>query len=297
MKRPITNLYLEKYIMKTFIMCMLIAYSISSFGQTDTLHYEIKLLPNSDRTDITVHLYFRSFSDSGVVFQFSKDYYGTPNLIKYVKELKADKGTTIDYDSSNYSRIQIKPGNDHLAHIYYKVSYDPVAMSDASYAPNTTANYFHAAFCQWMYTLPDHSISTSYHIKLLPLPKSWTYYSSQFNNTEYYLKGPFNELFKEVVGASSDGFTAFDIQGRSVRIFVNGKFDIGKSKIVTNVKKIFSAEHKWWNDFDFPFYTITIMPRKDNVAGLRVRNMFLCHVKEDATEARYQFNHFKINTF
>jgi predicted metalloprotease with PDZ domain len=275
---------------KTLAVCglVLLVLFAQAGSPVDTFHYALKLLPRADRTELAVHLQFRTHPDSVVVLALRRDYYGTPGIYNYIKDLEGKDGTGVE-TTANKGEVRVKPGKAGLATLSYNLSFDPIEVADATYAPNTSPQHFHAAFCQWMLTLPDHSRPATYHVVMPPPPPGWMLYSSEaFDKAEYWVTGPFNQLFSQVIGGSKDAHRTIMVKGRPLRIFITGDYELSKEAMFTSIEKIFTGQRDWFGDFDFPFFTVTLMPREDNVAGIRINNMFLCHLQSDVTAQQLQ---------
>jgi predicted metalloprotease with PDZ domain len=277
---------------KIVLGCLLIFLSqfcgAQALTPVDTFHYEVKLLPERDRTELQVTLRFHSKVDSFVLLGLRRDYYGTPAIYDYIRDLKADNGTVVEASGAK-GEFRVKANGAGVAQLSYRMSYDPEKVLDATYAPNTSANHFHAAFCQWMLSLKDQNIAATYHVSIAAPPPGWTLYSSEaFDKREFFVTGSFRQLFSQVVGGSRNAFRKVMVKGRPLRIFLSGDYALPKEKILQSIEQIFRGQRQWFNDYDFPFFVVTVMPREDNVAGIRINNMFLCHIKKDVTLQQLQ---------
>jgi predicted metalloprotease with PDZ domain len=274
---------MKRILLLTFFVSAFIPSFSRITSGIDTFHYEVKMVPSADRTDLEVYLHYQASADSFHLLGLRRDYYGTPRIYDYLQNMKGENGTVVK-PSAIKGDFQIKPNQQSRVQLRYKMSYDPEKVQDATYSPNTNSTYFHAAICQWMLTLPSHLENAIYHITI-EYPAGWTLYSSAaFDKREFFISGPFNQIFSTVIGASRNTQKTYWVNGRPLRVFISGTYSIPKAEILAAIHKIFVGQRKWFNDFEFPFFTVTILPREDNVAGIRINNMFLCHLKKEVTK-------------
>ncbi len=248
-----------------------------------TFYYTIKPIPKIDRTELEITLKFTARSDSAIAVKLFRNYYGSTDIYKYITSFEGLNGTIIKETVKPDDKL-INPNATGKVELKYSISYGPVAVNGGTFAPNTSANFFHLAACQWMLVVGSLHTQHSYNVSIVSPPKGWRFYSSsgknplviQFNNS-------YAENFSRYWGGGSQSFKQFLIESKKLKVFVSNTFKIRQSEIFDAVQKIVSYQRNLFSDYNFPFYTVTILPRENNVAGLNVKNMFMCYLKEDVT--------------
>ncbi|HEV7779733.1 MAG TPA: M1 family aminopeptidase [Chitinophagaceae bacterium] len=248
-----------------------------------TFYYTLTSVPKHDRTDLEITLRFQATTDTPVVMQLLRDFYGTPQIHKYLTSFTGLNGTVIKETAEPDKKI-ISPNTKKEISLTYHLSFDPIALRDASYAPNTADSYFHIAACQWMLVAGSLSTPHVYDIRILSPPKGWALYASASDNPSHInLEGSYRQLFNKYWGGGAQAHRQFVLEGKKINVFISEKIKLPQQEVLDAVYRIIHYQRSLFNDHDFPFYTVTILPREDNVAGLRVKNMFMCYVQPDVT--------------
>ncbi|MCB1023517.1 MAG: hypothetical protein KDB79_03950, partial [Acidobacteria bacterium] len=66
-------------------------------------------------------------------------------------------------------------------------------------------------------------------------------------------------------------------------VIIPAEFDIPKDEIFDAAEKIVTIQRKHFNDDSQKFYNVVVLPRAENVAGVRFENMFITFLKKDVT--------------
>lgn len=250
---------------------------------SETLHYRIKPVPTADRTDLEISLAFKTDSKE-VRVKLPADYFGTPDLHRFVTLFEGEPGTLIKAGEKENERI-IVPDADGEIRLRYVLSYDPKQLVDATYSPNVGPRHFHAAGCQWMLQIGGFEEKHRLNVEMIGAPKNWQMYSSlSANPLKFETTASFQDLIQTAVGGGEQqNFRQFFYKGKPVSVFIQGKFAIPNREIFASVQKIVSLQRDWFEDYKQPFYNVVILPKEDNVAGVRFENQFTCFIKTDTT--------------
>ncbi len=244
-----------------------------------TFFYSLYVATVDNELQFDISLGYKS--DSTHIIQLPEDYYGTPDLYKWVTRITGTDGTrVIEIDNKPDSR-KIMPNKNNEVHINYTIKYDPAVMDNYSYAPDVSSSYFYMAGCQWMLPIGPIDSAYNYRIKMTAADKNWTFYSSLSENTDNIeVETTFDDLISAGFGGSDESQTkeSFMVGGNKVSLFIQGNYSFDKKDFIKNLKKIVTAEKSFFNDYDQPFYYITILPRTGLLAGASVPNLFYCFV-------------------
>ena len=247
--------------------------------EDNTFYYNLSVASINNELQFDISLAYKSYSTH--IIQLPDDYYGTPNLYKWVTKISGTNGTSvIDVDNKPGSR-RIIPNKTNEVYINYTIKYDPAVMDNYSYAPNVSPSHFYMAGCQWILPIgPIDSIYT-YKIKMGAVDNNWTFYSSlSENNNNINVKTNFDDLISAGFGGSDESQIkeSFVVGGNKVSLFIQGNYSFDKKTFIKNLKEIITAEKAFFNDYNQRFYYITILPRTGLLAGASVPNLFYCFV-------------------
>ena len=95
-------------------------------------YYHLRPEPAADRTELDITFKFEC--DTPLVVGLPTDYYGTPDIDKYVTVFEGTLGTTVN-DGTKSSEKLIHPNDQGVVTIHYVISYDPIEMDQYSFGP------------------------------------------------------------------------------------------------------------------------------------------------------------------
>ena len=262
---------------KTLTLAIILLLSINANAESydDFINYEIAFLPLETKTDLSVRV--TTTSNKPMIINELKDKFGTPNIHEYIKEVKALEG----YLSSN--KDSIFPDKNHNIQLEYRLSFDLETLKNNTYSPNVSENNFHAFNCQWMLNLGEEDIERTYKIQIKQLPRGWeSYHSYDKGNSNIEFTASYNQIFSRVLGAANESKTSYSIKGKPLDVFVYGNYELDNQLIISTVKNIILKQREFFDDFDFDFYNVIILPKAQNVAGINItKNTFVCYLKSD----------------
>lgn len=254
-----------------------------NYSKDSIIYYTIRPVPLKDRTNLEISVVYKAKSDTAILINLPQDYYGVSDLYKYVTIFEGKRGCVVKPAPKPSQRI-VLPNKKKEVAINYTISYDPKELDGTAFAPNVSASHFHVAGCQWM--LPVRSIfeKHTYNIKVVDAPKGWHFYSSISGNPKKTIvSDSYENLLSTAIGGGIQAYKKIIISSKPVYIFVAGKYNISYDSIFAATAKIVELQRSWFNDYDFPFYTITINPRSGIISGTGIPNLFVCFLKQDIT--------------
>ncbi len=264
-------------------LIFLLAFSAGTKAQTtNALSYKIKPVPQNDRTNLEISVEFRADNAEPLTVKLPTDNFGTPDLHKYVTRFEGEKGTLVKAGEKDFEKI-IQPTPDGFAALRYTISYDPKAMDDYAYAPNTGAAYFHVAGCQWLLHIGGDAQKKLFKVEIVDAPQNWKFYSSKSANAaRFETEASYNDWIAAPLGGG-ENVHQFNVKTGRVSVFVHGKYEIPRGRMFSSVEKIVRLQRRWFDDFSQKEFTVVIAPRSGVVAGYAPENSFVCFIKPDAT--------------
>jgi predicted metalloprotease with PDZ domain len=265
---------------------IILTFSFFCFLQSvagQTLHYRIKPVPLSDRTNLEISLNYQTAKTEPLNVKLPVDCYGTPRLYRFVTSFTGESETVVKNGKNDGERI-VQPNRRGEIRLKYVLSFDPGALADFTYSPNVGNGYFHVGGCQWMLQIGGAEEKHPHVIELVGAPKGWQLYSSLgANPSKFEGVVSYEDLVVTAIGGGRQGFSRFFLRGKPVSVFVRGKYTIPQTEILAAVRKIVRLQRERFNDFTQPFYNVVVLPKEDSVAGVRIENMFVSFFKSDVT--------------
>jgi len=243
----------------------------------NTFYYNLNVVNVDEHLEFHIDLTYKSDSIHKVLLPF--DYYGTPDLHKWVKSFKVENGTELIEEGSNFRKVS--PNANGEVHITYKIKYDPAKLDKYSYAPNVSNSFFYMAGCQWMLPIYPLDKKATYNISMNGKSSDWILYSSLSEETKnIVLESSYEDLISAGFGGNNnaDSQVNFELQGTKYSVFINGDFKFNKEALFNDLKKTLKAEKSFFNDKEKSFYNITILPRTGLLAGASIPNLFYCFI-------------------
>lgn len=269
--------------MKYLILLNLLFFGIvvnAQVAKGTAIHVKLQFIKKDKKAEAKITLQYHVESNDPLLIGNMRDYYGYPSLGKFITELAGSKGTVVT-KKRNADSIYIVPANKEV-NFTYTLAYDSAALSNNTYAPNVGEDRVHFAFCQWMLPLADRKLILDYKIKVDKLPLGWIMYNSVTGEMpEISLKNSLSGSFSFVIGAGIFYKQSYLLRGKPLNIYISGRFNAGNDRISELVHKTVNYQHTLFNDFNFKFYLVPILPKEGNVAGLSISNMFFCNLKKD----------------
>jgi predicted metalloprotease with PDZ domain len=270
---------------------MMLSFFFLAFGlfgflqgnQSAISHYRMKPVPLSDRTNLEISLDYKTTGNQPLTVKLPTDCYGTPKLARFVSSFTGAGGTLVTNGKDDTERI-VQPNAQGEIHLKYTLAFDPEALANNTYSPNVGNGYFHVSGCQWMLQIGSREEKRLHIIEMVDAPKGWIFYSSLSPNpAEFKEVASYSDLMRTAFGGGNRGYSQFLIKGKPVSVFVRGKFTIPQAEILKAVRQIVTMQRQRFNDFSQPFYHVVVLPKEDNVAGVRIDNLFVSFFKSDVT--------------
>ncbi|MEZ5427206.1 MAG: hypothetical protein R2747_13130 [Pyrinomonadaceae bacterium] len=243
--------------------------------------YRIKPVPAADRTNLEISVEFKAIEP--VAVKLPTDYFGTPRLHRFVSSFEGESGTVVKMGEAEDSRL-VHPNKSGLIRLRYVLSYDPKILENNTYSPNVSARHFHLAGCQWALQIGGFEEKHLLRIEFTDLPKGWQIYSSLSSHPlKFEVTASFQDLITTAIGGGDIAFRLFKYQDGPVSVFIGGEFEVPDREIFEAARKIVALQRSYFNDQHTDFYDIVILPKRENVAGVRFENMFISFFKQDVT--------------
>jgi predicted metalloprotease with PDZ domain len=260
-----------------------ISFICSANAQTDVFSYKIKPVPQADRTNLEISLQFQAADNKSLTVKMPSDCFGTPDLYKYVTRFEGENGTIVTAREKQSERI-VQPAADGKVSLRYTLSFDPNEMDKFPYAPNTGADYFHAAGCQYLLPVGEETVKRRFQIEMTDVPHDWQIYAtSSANASKFEIESSFEDWQSAAIGGGKNVHT-FQTKKARVAVYTHGDFQIPRERIFSSIEQIVRLERAWFDDYAQPVYTIVVAPRSRVTAGYAPENAFICFVDRETRQ-------------
>ncbi|HMB68289.1 MAG TPA: hypothetical protein VKU85_03220, partial [bacterium] len=230
-------------------------------------------MPKPDRTDLAIVVDFQTTSTDPVTVSFA-DRFGTPNIHRYLTFLVAAGGSEILSDSGA-GEWTVRPSAQRRVRLEYTLSYDPEELKYNTYSPNVSEHHFHVAGCQWALQIGEPDDEHTLRVRM-DHAGGWTLYTSLSGTPhDFEVDASFDDLVSSAIGGSRREPHRFTCGGSPVSVFLQGAFDVPEGEMIDAAERIVRSQWRTFGPPDGEFLHVVLLPRLENVAGVRFRNMFV----------------------
>lgn len=211
-------------------------------------------------------------------------------LYKNLNDLRSDGHLIGDTDQPSRKMIQHRPG-EKLRFTYSVDLLSKEITHENYFRPIGDVSYFYA-IGHGMFILPTEGNSeVAVSLQWEHLPRDWTIANS-FGTKELS-----QEFVCSIDKLKSAAFLGGDFQliscgsdSHPIYIASRGAWPFSKVEFANKVEQIITSQRSFWNDFEFPYYLISIIPidLKNTTAGTALTNCFSLFLGDnDFSEEEY----------
>jgi predicted metalloprotease with PDZ domain len=257
-----------------------------SDGETQSLNYQISYNANPE-CHLLVQLQFEGYSSGKTRMIIPHEWAWQDSYEKGIKNLKllspdgqltlADNG--IDYEISHPA------GQTIIIQYEVKPYWEGPINREVYYRPIIKPGYFHF-IGHGVFVYPDWNPSVTRQIRVewKGIPDDWQMANSfGKNEREQFLNHSINELCHSVYMAGDFLIQEADIAGFPVYIALRGEWKFPQDELPVLVEKVVYAVRGFWNDYDFPYFLISMIPidNQNLKGGTGLTNSFALFVSDD----------------
>jgi len=272
---------MERLILLFLIMAATGSISAQDVEINSPLAYTIVPTAEKATVKLDIEVSFKTTTDSTMTINLPRDYYGTPDIHRFVESVDGLEQTKVRWEKG-FPDLTVQPNIDNEVRLKYSLRYVPDSLKGYAFAPNVCKDRFDVAGCQWLLQIGNLSQEYEYHFTISDAPENWNFYSTlSANPLETTITTSYEDLISSAMGGGSQAYRKILIQDQPVEIFMADEIQLPSDSLFDAVEEVMREQRGWFNDFDFPFYHVSIMPKEGVVAGTAVDNMFICFVRED----------------
>jgi predicted metalloprotease with PDZ domain len=252
-----------------------------------------KIMPvGGDRPGLQIELSFRGNETGETRLKLPDRFASESELFRGIRDLKviSENASLGDADRPQFKLVKHRPGQE--IRIVYRLEQFNEAATRAGRgggnSPVIRPDYIHFIGAGgWIY--PELKPDTTVAVEL-----SWNGFSADWNFANSFGANSRSQKFSTTPERFSSAiFVAGDfrverslVEGKPVFTAVRGKWSFTDAEFAGLVNKIVRLEREFWNDFDHPFYLVTLLPLDTDqgmsIGGTGLTNSFATFVSNDA---------------
>ena len=278
----------------------LVGFMIASAKSPPTkVYYEVLPLTSTDAPKIKIGLSFKGDLSGSTKIRLPLEFGGQSRLYQAIKNLRLTipNAELIDTDQPEIKIVRHAGGS--IIRLEYELIQDWAGEPQAGgasenagggYRPILQTGYFHF-LGSGAWVLPDlaNDSELKVSIKWKNVPQNSMLANSFGTNQAAQSFSTSVESFTSAVFVGGDyKIVRITVKGKPVFAAMRGKWNFTNEEFAALVAKIIGAQREFWNDFDHPYYLVTLSPLKSDpnsksIGGTGLTNSFATFVTTNAT--------------
>lgn len=255
--------------------------------KAEELIYEFKPIFNENELRFLVHLTFKGDSSGATKLILPSAWGGQKQFYNCIQNLRATTAAIETTATAHVKQLQHAPNQP--VHVYYDLVQDwqgDLFGPGKTYRPILTNEYFHfighSAFVH-----PDWNDGKPLGVKLhwQNLPPDWKISNSfATGDTLQEMNISIGQLRHAVYVGGDFRIKQILLDENSVYVAMRGDWKFGDEEFFGLIEKIVWAQRTFWNDHDFPYYLITLIPTGEqccSYGGTGLTNSFATFISTD----------------
>lgn len=267
---------------------------------SDIINYTISPKYNGDQYSLFVEMNFEADDSDSTILYGSGDWGPAQDLNNCIK----------NFHITNASVEEIQKGTKRLAHqpnakitITYEVIQDspyPLDNPDQAFRPILQKDFFHfVGPSVFVYPRKLKKAAHQVNLQWKDFPDDWMIHNSfaTAQNTQQLVWKDSLWLEAIFVGGQFRKHT-IHVEDDPIHIAMRGEWQFSDKEYVDLLKKVITQQRKFWNDYEFPYFTVTMIPYLENSKGYSyqgtgLRNAFALQAtpNTELSNFEYLFNH------
>ncbi|MBZ0269873.1 hypothetical protein K8I85_17110, partial [bacterium] len=176
----------------------------------------------------------------------------------------------------------VRPGPQNQIRLAYTLSYDPADLIYTTYAPSVSRDHLHVAGSHWALQIGARDEVHRTRVQLVDAPDDWTVYTSLGPDPQdVEIDASYDDLVSTALGGGRRPPHRFLHGEVPASVFLQGEFAIPDEEMFRAVERIVTSQRDYFRTRDGSFFHVVLLPRVENVAGVRFRNMFVSFLDRD----------------
>jgi predicted metalloprotease with PDZ domain len=255
----------------------------------DPVRYVLSPAVGDRLVRLSVAMTFRGAASSTTEIQLPDDYYGTPRLYEFVRDVRVSNGASITNGARPTARVVTHEPRAEVT-LHYTVAFDPARRPGSAYRPSVGPTHFQFLGPQCLARILDEGqLKRRVTLEFADVPPGWTVFSSFGTGSgPHETLASWGDLVETVLGGGLYEHDEFTVHERPVHTFVHGTFKVGAPTLFESVKSIVTYQRRFFDDYDHPPLIVTLTARPRLCAGTSIHNAMVCYVDADNPSATIQ---------
>lgn len=289
----------------TFIYCVIFFILIfvllaNNVSAQRALEYTLNPVFNGSEMRFRIDLKFKGDESGTTKLVLPNQWGGQPNLYQTVRQLQVvSPNAKLSDTNEPFVKIITHRVNEML-HIQYELAQDFAGSpkgdgGSTHYRPLLQKDYFHwIGHGVWIYPQWNETETVRVSLAWKNLPKSWTLADSFGTDQKRQKLQTTIEDFTHAVFVGGDfRVKTVLIGGNPVNIALRGSWKFSDEAFYDLVQRVIKTERDFWQDYDAPYYLITLIPLEgtpNNVttAGTGLTNSFAAFATPNSELDRFK---------
>ena len=273
------------------------------------LHYEISpVISGTGTSYLQVRLSFEGNADGSTELALPNSFGPAKGLFACIRNLRcASRACTLLINRDKHLALLKYPANTPVE-ITYEVVQDEAGAEvtkETAFRPLLRPDFFHVMGCVLFVTpvLSDGSCNVT--VEWRNLPSNWLVHSS-FGSKERAVHFSFakSRMIESVFWAGEFRILKTMVKSRPVYLAIRGNdWPFTDEEVLNILQKTVATQRKFWQDWDIPYYTVTLMPMANRPVmaggqvlpteylGTGLRNSFAAFITPSASMDMNRFQH------
>lgn len=240
-------------------LCLL---STVSVARGPDLEYALTPQPTGGGMELRVDLWFQGDPSGVTTLILPSHWAGQDALFRGIRDLRGGRGIRAT-DEEHLKQVDHRPGA--RVHVRYRLVQDtPLDFSDPhrTHRPILTPEYLHViGHGLFAYPAMDEEATRRIRLRWRKLPDGWAVADSfGAGRHRQDLTASIEELRHAIYVGGDFRLRRLELPGGEVAVALRGDWPFQDADLFDLVGGVVLVEREFWDDFDFPYYLITMIP-------------------------------------
>lgn len=239
---------------------------LSLFGNAATVRYEISpLFSDNSAPRLQVRIFLQGEPDGTTAFTLPDQFGPAGGLFNCIQNLSCpSRACTLMVNREKYQALIKHPASAELE-LYYELTQDFEGSDftlDNAFRPLIQPGYFHVLGSA-LFVTPDFGESScEVTLDWRNFPENWLIHNS-FGTQQRLQRIPFSKskLIESVFVGGDFRVLKTEVENRPVYLALRGyDWGFGDDELMVMLQKTVATQRDFWQDWDIPYYTVTLLP-------------------------------------